>query len=152
VQRMLDAGLTGKKGGAGFYLYAPDPKTGRVKRQGLNPKWDGMIHSTRGTGIGGDQNIVDQLVLAMVNEAALCIEEDVVEGPRELDLATVFGMGFPPFRGGLLKYADRRGLRDILGALHRIYEAPDLKARENRERFHPAQLIRDLAEREGTFH
>jgi 3-hydroxyacyl-CoA dehydrogenase len=88
----------------------------------------------------------------MVNEAALCLEEQVVAGPRELDLATVFGMGFPPFRGGLLKYADRRGLRDVLVALRRIHEAPDLKARPNRERFHPVALIRDLAEREATFH
>lgn len=152
VQRMLDGHMTGKKGGAGFYLYETDPKTGRARKTGLNPKWDALVHGTRGMGVGGDQNIVDQLVLAMVNEAALCLDEGVVAGPRELDLATVFGMGFPPFHGGMLKYADRRGLRNVLSALRRIHEAPDLKARSNRERFHPAPRIRDLAEREGTFH
>ena len=60
--------------------------------------------------------IVDRVVLAMVNEAARCLEEGAVEGPAQLDLATVFGTGFAPFRGGVLSYADARGLERQVGA------------------------------------
>ena len=97
--------------------------------------------------------MIDQLVLSMVNEAALCLEEGVVAGPRELDLATVFGMGFPPFRGGLLRYADARGSRDVLDTLRRIDSAPDVHQRlHGHERFHPAPPLTELAQRGGTFH
>ena len=77
----------------------------------------------------------------------------MVAGPRELDLATVFGMGFPPFRGGLLCYADRRGLGHVLDALRRIDAAPDVRARPHAsERFRPAPRLTALAAAGGTFH
>jgi 3-hydroxyacyl-CoA dehydrogenase/enoyl-CoA hydratase/3-hydroxybutyryl-CoA epimerase len=57
----------------------------------------------------------------MLNEAARALEERVVESARELDLATIFGMGFPPFRGGLLAWADEIGPSEVavrMNALH----------------------------------
>ena len=154
VQRLLDAGLTGKKGGAGFWLYADDPKTKRVKKTSLNPAAVALIEVRQGPAMHtSEAHIVDQLVLSMVNEAALCLEQGVVAGPRELDLATVFGMGFPPFRGGLLRYADSRGSREVVAALRRLYEAPDVQARQSgRERFHPAPSLLEMAESGGSFH
>jgi 3-hydroxyacyl-CoA dehydrogenase/enoyl-CoA hydratase/3-hydroxybutyryl-CoA epimerase len=100
-----------------------------------------------------DAHIIDQLVLSMVNEAALCLDEGVVAGPRELDLATVFGMGFPPFRGGLLRYADARGLRDVVASLRRLHEAPDVQSRKSaRDRFLPAPSLIAMAEAGETFY
>jgi 3-hydroxyacyl-CoA dehydrogenase/enoyl-CoA hydratase/3-hydroxybutyryl-CoA epimerase len=69
-----------------------------------------------------EEAITDRLVLAMVNEAARALEEDVVSGPRQLDLATVFGTGFAPFHGGVLRYADIRGHEDIVRHLDTIRE------------------------------
>jgi 3-hydroxyacyl-CoA dehydrogenase/enoyl-CoA hydratase/3-hydroxybutyryl-CoA epimerase len=154
LARMLQVGLSGKKGGAGFYLYAPDPRTGRPVKTGLNPALADLIAVRHGPPMDtSPAAIQDQLVLSMVNEAALCLEEGVVAGPRELDLATVFGMGFPPFRGGLLRYADRRGLGQVVDALRRIDAAPDVRARPHAsERFRPAPRLAALAAAGGTFH
>src|SRR2546427_9089045 len=63
--------------------------------------------------------IVDRLVDAMVNEAALALEERVVARPEDVDLAMVLGTGFPPFRGGLLRYADTAGIGAIVERLAR---------------------------------
>ncbi|MCC6785420.1 MAG: enoyl-CoA hydratase/isomerase family protein [Planctomycetes bacterium] len=100
-----------------------------------------------------DEEIVDRLVLTMVNEAARCLEEEVVASPRELDLATVLGTGFAPFRGGLLRYADARGLGEVRQRLDELAARPDVAARgEGAQRFTPTRLIVELAERAETFH
>ena len=89
----------------------------------------------------------------MVAEAARCLEEGVVAGPAELDLATVLGTGFAPFRGGVLRYADARGLRAVAERLRELAALPDVAARPGGpERFAPARLLEQLAEAGGTFH
>ena len=62
-------------------------------------------------------------------------------------------MGFPPFRGGLLRYADTLGAKDVVAALRRILSAPDIMARAgSQERFAPAPLLLELMEKGGRFH
>ena len=53
----------------------------------------------------------------MINEAAQILDEGIVKASEDVDLGLIFGIGFPPFRGGLLKYADNEGLDRILDAL-----------------------------------
>jgi 3-hydroxyacyl-CoA dehydrogenase/enoyl-CoA hydratase/3-hydroxybutyryl-CoA epimerase len=60
---------------------------------------------------------VGRAVLLMIKEAALCLEERIVDRPDLLDAALVFGIGFPPFRGGLLRYADSLGAKNIVEKL-----------------------------------
>ncbi len=97
--------------------------------------------------------LVDRCVLAMVNEAARCLEERVVAGPVELDLGTVFGTGFAPFRGGLLRYADTLGLEQVVAKLERIAQAPEVRERPGGvERFTPAPLLVELAAKGQRFH
>ena len=140
-------GLKGKKSGAGFYVHGAKEKSVNPDIAKLRP---GL--STRRVEFS-DQVMLDYLLMAMVNEAALALEEDVVASPRELDLATVFGMGFPPFRGGLLRWADELGAREVLARLQRIAGAPDILARPaGSSRFKPAPLIRELAQSNGRFH
>ena len=67
--------------------------------------------------------IADRMVLPMVNEAARCLEEEVVRSAAELDLALIFGTGFPPFRGGLCRWADQEGLGRIVATLERLESA-----------------------------
>ena len=147
LRPLVDAGQLGKKGGAGIFLW-PKGKKGRPVNGGLNPKAPKPAEAFTLT----MDRVVDRLVLAMVNEAARCLEEEVVAGPRQLDLATVFGTGFAPFRGGLLRYADARGLTDIVARLRMIREAPDVAEGERRGRFEPAPLLMERAEKQGTFH
>jgi 3-hydroxyacyl-CoA dehydrogenase/enoyl-CoA hydratase/3-hydroxybutyryl-CoA epimerase len=61
-----------------------------------------------------DEDVLDRLVHALVNEAARCMSEGIVDDARLLDLAMVMGTGFPPFRGGLLREADVRGLPNVV--------------------------------------
>lgn len=109
--------LLGRKGGKGIYLY--DEKNDRrfvmeggrfskkKKRYLLNPEITEAIKApvTRKT----EGEIQDRLFLAMVAEAALAVEENVIDDPSQLDFAMVYGTGFPPFIGGPLAYADAMG-------------------------------------------
>ena len=144
---LVEAGQLGKKTGAGLYTWRKG-KGGRLRRRGRNPK----LGARSGTTLS-ETAIVDRLVLVMVNEAARCLAEEVVAGPRELDLATVFGTGFAPFHGGVLRYADARGPSEIVDRLRDLHDARDLvDSGERRARFEPAPLLVDLAESGGRFH
>ena len=67
-------------------------------------------------------------MLIMTNEAVLCLEEGVVREPREIDIAMVMGTGFPPFRGGLLRYADAVGVPIVHDRLSRLADAQGVEA------------------------
>jgi 3-hydroxyacyl-CoA dehydrogenase/enoyl-CoA hydratase/3-hydroxybutyryl-CoA epimerase len=110
IDRLVASGELGKKSEMGFYNY----EGGR--RQGVN----GEIESSNpAEGPLTSHAIVDRLIDAMVNEAAQALEERVVTRPEDVDLAMVLGTGFPPFRGGLLRYADSAGIGAIVERLAR---------------------------------
>ena len=91
---------------------------------------------------GDERDMTDRMVLTMVNEAALILQDRVALSAGDIDLALILGTGFPPFRGGLLRYADMRGLRDVVNRLD------ELKAKYG-PRFTPTEPMRRLA-RDGT--
>ena len=78
----------------------------------------------------------ERLLLAMVNEAALCIQEKIT-APSDIDLAVLAGIGFPQTRGGVLQYADELGTDVVLQKLLELSKAYG-------ERFFPAPLIRRM--------
>ena len=80
----------------------------------------------------------------MINEGARCLEEAVVPEAAKIDLAMVFGAGFPPFRGGLLRYADAFGLARASSGSPRC-------APRSGDRFEPAALLSRLAAQGGRF-
>ncbi len=81
------------------------------------------------------------MVFSMINEAARILDDAVVDSPGTLDVAMIMGTGFPPFRGGLLRYADSLGLDRVRERLRhyaadagpRLEPAPNL---ENRKAFY----------------
>jgi 3-hydroxyacyl-CoA dehydrogenase / enoyl-CoA hydratase / 3-hydroxybutyryl-CoA epimerase len=87
--------------------------------------------------------IVQRLVYPIINEAARCLDEKIVERPDDVDLAMVFGTGFAPFRGGPLQYADAVGVDKILLSLERLatdrprFAPCDALRRMSGQRFHP---------------
>ncbi|HUF18872.1 MAG TPA: 3-hydroxyacyl-CoA dehydrogenase NAD-binding domain-containing protein, partial [Thermoanaerobaculia bacterium] len=98
IKLLLESGRLGKKNGRGVYLW----KEG--KRAGVDPE----IYKVLGVGgskEGDSVTIVERMILPMINEASLILDEGVVGSAGELDLAMIMGTGFPPFRGGLLRYA-----------------------------------------------
>jgi 3-hydroxyacyl-CoA dehydrogenase/enoyl-CoA hydratase/3-hydroxybutyryl-CoA epimerase len=88
---------------------------------------------------------VDRAVLMMIKEAALCLEEKIIDRADLLDASLIFGIGFPPFRGGLLKYADKLGAKVIVGKLESY-------AQKYGERFTPPASLLDLAKTGKRFY
>ena len=87
-----------------------------------------------------------RLFLPMINEAATILKEGIVASASEVDLGLIFGIGFPPFRGGLLRYADAEGLDKILAALNHFSETVD------KERYRPSDYLEALVESKTTFY
>ncbi len=149
---VLDAfvkeGRLGKKSGQGFYQH-PARESGKPS---LSPDLARFQTGTHAKSLTGD-DVLERCLFAMVNEAARALEEAVVAGPVELDLATVFGTGFAPFRGGLLRWADDYGLARAAGRMRMIAGSADVAARAGGPaRFLPAPLIeRAVGEKRG-FH
>lgn len=108
----------GQKNGKGFFNYAPDPK-GRPQKK-LDPEVYTLIKPAMTGGAGkqgkdiSDEEIVDRMMLAMLLECSRCLEDKIVETPREADLALMYGLGFPAFRGGIFLYADEIGAKTIV--------------------------------------
>lgn len=116
----VTAGLRSKKDGIGIFLW---DESGRKK--GYNPDLERNFKVT----IAKEKvdpkyglELTERLVFPMIDEAARCLEEKIVLRAREVDVATVFGLGFPPFRGGLLRYADKVGLPYVKERLEVIYK------------------------------
>ncbi len=131
----------GRKTGKGFYDHPANPRKGENRalcHDLATFQTDDWARTLT------DQDLVDRCVLAMVAEAARALEEEVVAGPAELDLATVFGTGFAPFRGGVWRYAQKRGLGHVRERLLQLQQAPDVQERgEGAERFAPKGALLD---------
>jgi 3-hydroxyacyl-CoA dehydrogenase/enoyl-CoA hydratase/3-hydroxybutyryl-CoA epimerase len=87
----------------------------------------------------------ERCVLLMINEAALCLMEQVVRRPHDIDAGMIFGTGFPPFRGGLLRYADALGTA-------RVIERLENYAGKLGERFRPAAMLVEMATQGRRFY
>jgi 3-hydroxyacyl-CoA dehydrogenase/enoyl-CoA hydratase/3-hydroxybutyryl-CoA epimerase len=139
-EALVAAGRLGRKTGGGFYEYEGG-KRGRPSRTAYEILRAHPAASPRYP----PEVIESRLVLPMVNEAAFCLEDAVVPGPGKLDLAMILGTGFPPFRGGLLRWADSLGLPRVRSLLEELTERFG-------SRFEPARSIRRLADARGTFY
>ena len=130
----------GQKNNRGFYKYE------KGKKQAL----DSQIYSDLGlsepTDPIGEEELIARAMGHMVNEASLVLlEEKVVHCAEDLDLAMIMGIGFPPFRGGLLRWADTVGISKIV---------KDLKAFETRygSRFKPSASLLQMAQDQASFY
>ena len=136
LQRVVSAGRTGRKGKSGFYKYDEAGKKSGVDLS----VYDLLPTGQRRAELPGDE-IQRRCVLAMVNEAARCLQDGVLRAPRDGDVGAVFGIGFPPFRGGPFRYVDSLGTERIVRALEGLNA-------DRAPRFAPAQLLIEMA-REG---
>lgn len=136
TQVLVDHQRFGQKNGKGYYVYAPDKK-GKPKKSVDPATYDlikGVVAERKEF---APEEIVARCMVPMVNEVARCLEEKIVASPQEADMSLLYGVGFPPFRGGACRYVDQTGaanyvaVADKLAPLGRIYEVP--------------QLLRDMA-------
>ena len=133
LREMQSAGMLGRKTGRGFYQY-------QGKQQSLNgaiEKWRNQVAG----GVDDPGDLALRLVLLMVNEAAQCLEEQVVASPEDADYGMILGTGFAPFRGGPLRFADHFGISKLVDEMERLAKTE--------EKFAPCQLLQKHAH-DGT--
>ncbi len=128
---MVEAGFLGQKTGGGLYdKTGKQPGRGRAVLAGLRQLNGGESRSA------SRSEILERLIYPMVDEAYRCLDEGLVESESDLDLGLVMGMGFPPFTGGITRYAEREGLRTIVESLERLAGSKD-------PRFMPANGLKE---------
>jgi 3-hydroxyacyl-CoA dehydrogenase/alkylation response protein AidB-like acyl-CoA dehydrogenase/enoyl-CoA hydratase/carnithine racemase len=131
LSKMIQAGMLGRKSGRGFYLH----------RKGKPPQPNAHVASfcgNRTPSALSRKDLQERMVLLMVNEAARCLEEQVVTEPADVDFAMIMGTGFAPFRGGPLRYADTVGIPTLVAAMDRL-------AASGSPHFAPCSLLRSMA-------
>jgi len=133
LTRVVAAGRTGRKGKKGFYRY---DVTG--KKRGVDPSvYELLPTGQRRTEVPSDE-LQRRCVLAMVNEAVRCLQDGILRSSRDGDVGAVFGIGFPPFRGGPFRYVDSLGAERVVRALEGLNS-------DRAPRFAPAQLLIEMA-------
>jgi 3-hydroxyacyl-CoA dehydrogenase / enoyl-CoA hydratase / 3-hydroxybutyryl-CoA epimerase len=149
---LRDGQMLGRKAGAGFYKY-------EGKTQAPNDslaQWRRALHGEPAGAEGPDippdrhrdprlrldeQKLTHRLIFLMVNEAARCVEENVVDSPEDADYGMILGTGFAPFRGGPLRLAEHFGLKKVVDELERLAQSE--------EKFLPCETLKKHA-RYGT--
>jgi len=140
VERLLNDERLGKKNQRGFYVYGATKKGDKEVDRAVY-----SLLSVQPTNELPEIEIVARCSLQMVNEAARCFGEGVVRSARDGDVGAIFGLGFPPFRGGPFHYVDQIGAAEVVRRLQ-AYE------RSLGARFAPAPVLLDLAQKNGTFY
>jgi len=127
--------LLGKKSGKGFYIHG--------KKRTVNAQLQALVK--QGTK-ADEQQSIERMIYMMINEAAMILQEGIVDGPDTVDIGMIMGTGFPPFRGGLLRYADSVGIDRLVSGLE------NLEARFKDGRFKPCIFILDLKSKGKNFY
>jgi 3-hydroxyacyl-CoA dehydrogenase/enoyl-CoA hydratase/3-hydroxybutyryl-CoA epimerase/enoyl-CoA isomerase len=131
TQVLVEHKRLGQKSGQGYYSYEPDKK-GKPKKTPDPETYElikGVVAERREF---APDEIVARCMVPMVNEVARCLEEKIVASPFEADMSLIYGIGFPPFRGGACRYVDQMGaaefvaLADRYKSLGKLYDAPKL--------------------------
>ena len=135
---MMASGRLGRKNGKGFYTYGG-------KKKEVDQTVYALLPGGRTRKPFSREELQDRVVLQMVNEAALCLGEGILRSARDGDVGAVFGLGFPPFRGGPFRWADAVGAKALVEKLERLRDRLG-------PRFTPAPLLVELAARGGRFH
>jgi 3-hydroxyacyl-CoA dehydrogenase/enoyl-CoA hydratase/3-hydroxybutyryl-CoA epimerase len=150
---LRDGKMLGRKTGAGFYKYEGKAQTPNESLA----QWRRATVVAGGADPGGNQraattqpaspppatadDLPKRLVFLMVNEAARCLEENVVDSPEDADYGMILGTGFAPFRGGPLRFAEHFGLKKVVDELERLAQSE--------EKFLPCEILKKHA-RDGT--
>ncbi|MHC4404044.1 MAG: 3-hydroxyacyl-CoA dehydrogenase [Planctomycetota bacterium] len=133
--RLVDEGQLGQKTGSGVYKYTQGdytPHTSPVTQTIIDDVRRQQGRAARGV---GTEEITERLILRMVGEAFYAHEEGIAQRESDLDAATVLGIGFPDFRGGVLRHAHQLGLDRVLARLDEL-------ASQCGDRFAPCRLLR----------
>ncbi len=117
IEAMFERKRYGQKNSKGFYSYKPNKKGSPQKEMDLEAYEILKPLARKGAELPNttvtDEEIVDRMMLPMIIESSRCLEEKIVQSPIEVDLGLVYGLGFPPFRGGVFRYVDSIGVQKL---------------------------------------
>uniref|UniRef100_A0A8C4H9N6 enoyl-CoA hydratase n=1 Tax=Dicentrarchus labrax TaxID=13489 RepID=A0A8C4H9N6_DICLA len=136
LKTMVDLGFKGRKSGKGCYVYQPGLKVKEV-----NPEIGEILEKYKMTpnpAVSSDSDVQYRLVSRFVNEAVLCLQEGILNGPLEGDIGAVFGLGFPPCLGGPFRFVDTLGADKLVEKMRRFEAVYG-------NQFTPCQLLLDHA-------
>lgn len=138
LNKVKQKGLLGKKSKLGFYVY-------RKKKKIPNPDIYKLIEIFPNKPIS-DDIALKRMIYVMINEAARCLEERVVDNPQTIDIGMIMGTGFPPHRAGLLRYADALGIDNI------VKELKILEQKFKTLRFKSCNYLLDMQKKKDRFY
>lgn len=139
MKDMIGKGWLGKKSGQGFYTYNKKNKT-------ISPEVKAYVKDFVKQDLGlKEQEMQDRIIGRFVNEAAKCLEDEIIENPLVGDIGLVFGTGFAPFRGGPFRHLDQIGVSNFVDTMNGF-------ADKYGPQFEPCQLLKDYAAANKKFH
>lgn len=136
--------ILGQKSNLGFYKYDKNNKIISVNYD-IYKILDNIEDKLNPISSKNESEIVERCILTMINEACKCLDEKVVKNAKYLDMAMILGSGFPPFRGGILKYADKIGLENVVKKL-------ELYHKEYGERFEVSPYLINMLNNKEKFY
>ncbi|SQD79419.1 fatty acid oxidation complex subunit alpha FadB [Moritella yayanosii] len=130
IDVMFEATRYGQKNGVGFYSYAKD-RRGRMQKTPDPKSYELLAEVASEKADFSNDDIIARCMIPMINEVVRCLEEGIVATPGDADMALIYGIGFPPFRGGVFRYLDTMGLdkyielADSFADLGPLYQVTD---------------------------
>ena len=147
--KLFEKGYKGRKNRKGFYLYEEPGRKGLLalkRKKGGKPVNTEVYEILGGARrVFAEEEIQDRLSLAMINEAALCLQEGILSCARDGDIGAVFGLGFPPFTGGPFRYVDAVGAKTLVEKMKRMEQGFGAL-------YKPADILVDMAAGGAKFH
>jgi len=138
MQVLFENDRYGQKNDKGFYAYELDRK-GKQKKVVDESVYE-LIKDVVGEAKDfSDEEIIERVMVPMCIETVRCLEEGIVEDPAEADMGLIFGIGFPPFRGGALRYIDSMGLDKFCEIADKYADLGKL--------YHPTEKMREMAKK-----
>ncbi|MCX8761941.1 fatty acid oxidation complex subunit alpha FadB [Vibrio parahaemolyticus] len=143
IDALFEANKYGQKNGNGFYSYTIDKK-GKPKKTFTEDILPVLADVCADKQEFDEQTIIQRMMIPMINEVVLCLQEGIIATPQEADMALVYGLGFPPFRGGVFRYLDSVGIAEFV---EMAKQHADLGAM-----YHVPQMLIDMAAKGESFY
>ncbi|WP_250464021.1 fatty acid oxidation complex subunit alpha FadB [Microbulbifer litoralis] len=140
---MYEAERYGQKNDKGFYNYEEDKK-GRPKKVATDESYELLKPHVAERKEFDKTEIIERMMVPMATELARCLEEGIVESPAEADMALIYGIGFPPFRGGIFAWLDSMGMKTFVEIADKYADLGEL--------YKPTERMREMAEKGETYY
>ncbi|MFW5824626.1 MAG: fatty acid oxidation complex subunit alpha FadB, partial [Marinobacter sp.] len=142
IDVMYENNRYGQKNGKGFYAYEEDKK-GKQKKVVDEETYKLLEPVVKDRKDLTDEDIIARMMIPLCMETVRCLEDGIVEEPADADMGLIYGIGFPPFRGGALRYIDDMGVDKFVELADKYADLGPL--------YHPTEKLREMAKKGETF-